>query len=165
LKTSQEVKMPELIELTVNENKYRVEVELDELLVDVLRDRLGLVGTKKGCGTGDCGACTVLMDGNPVTSCLVLAVAAQGKQIETIEGMGSEGGLNPLQQSFIDHGAIQCGYCTPGLLMSAKALLRKNPKPSEAAIRRAIAGNLCRCTGYVKVVDAIKAVAEKGEVE
>lgn len=152
--------MPSEIVLHVNGQDYRVAVEPDELLVDVLRDRLGLTGTKKGCGTGDCGACTILMDGRPVTSCLVLAVAAQGKSLLTVEGLITNGRLHPLQQSFIDLGAVQCGYCTPGLLMMARAILDANPAPTEEEVRAGIAGNLCRCTGYTKVVQAILAAAQ-----
>lgn len=147
------------IVLRINGQDYALQVEPDELLVDVLRDRLWLTGTKKGCGTGDCGACTVIMDGRPVTACLVLAVAAEGKSIETVEGMADGEELHPLQQSFIDYGAVQCGYCTPGLLMMARYLLEQNPAPTEAEIRTAIAGNLCRCTGYTKVVEAIQIAA------
>jgi carbon-monoxide dehydrogenase small subunit len=150
--------MTQEIVLSINGQDYALQVEPDELLVDVLRDRLLLTGTKKGCGTGDCGACTVIMDGRPVTSCLVLAVAAQGKSIETVEDMADGEELHPLQRSFIDHGAVQCGYCTPGLLMMARYLLEQNPSPTEAEIRAAIAGNLCRCTGYTKIVEAIQAV-------
>lgn len=149
------------ISLQVNGQPYSVQVEPDELLVDVLREKLELIGTKKGCGTGDCGACTVLMDGRPVTSCLVLAVAAEGRSIMTVEGLASEGRLHVLQQSFIDHGAVQCGYCTPGLLMMAKSILDNNPTPTEAEVRAGIAGNLCRCTGYTKIVEAILAAAEQ----
>lgn len=145
------------IVLHINGQDYPVKVEPDDLLVDVLRERLWLTGTKKGCGMGDCGACTVIMDGRPVTSCLVLAVAAEDKSIETIEGMANGEELHPLQQSFIDYGAVQCGYCTPGLLMMARHLLDHNPTPTEGEIRAGIAGNLCRCTGYTKVVEAIQA--------
>lgn len=148
------------ITLLINDEEYPVEVEPGDLLVDVLRDRIGLKGTKKGCGTGDCGACTVLMNGRPVVSCLVLAVAAEGKSIETVEGLSADGELHPLQQAFVERGAIQCGYCTPGLLMLAKAFLRENPHPSESEIRVAIAGNLCRCTGYRKIIDALVAASE-----
>jgi len=155
--------MPELIKLLVNRKSYQVAVELDALLVDVLRDKLGLLGTKKGCATGDCGACTVLMNERPVTSCLVLAVAAEGKLIQTIEGLAPKDRLHPLQESFIAHGAIQCGYCTPGLLMTAKALLDQNSNPTEDEIRNSIAGNLCRCTGYAKIIDAIQAVAKDSQ--
>ena len=157
--------MPQRIILRINGQEYRAEVEPDELLVDVLRERLWLTGTKKGCGTGDCGACTVLMDGRPVTSCLVLAVAAQGKAIETIEGMADDERLHPLQQAFIDHGAVQCGYCIPGLLIVGRYILDHNPRPTEAEVRAGIAGNLCRCTGYTKVVQAILAAAEGLRVE
>lgn len=148
------------IVLQINGQNYPVAVEPDELLVDVLRDKLWLIGTKKGCGTGDCGACTVLLDGRPVTSCLVLAVAAEGKSIQTVEGLAHGRQLHILQQCFIDHGAVQCGYCTPGLLMMAKHLLDANPCPTEAEVRAGIAGNLCRCTGYTKIVKAILAAAE-----
>ena len=151
--------MAEQIELLVNGQTYVTEVEPDELLVDVLRDKLGLTGTKKGCGTGDCGACTVIIAGRAVNSCLVLAVAAAGKPILTIEGLAQDGQLHPLQQSFIEHGAIQCGFCTPGMILMAKALLDENPHPSEDEVRAGIAGNLCRCTGYTKIVRAILAVA------
>ncbi|MDQ7848855.1 MAG: (2Fe-2S)-binding protein [Armatimonadota bacterium] len=135
-------------------------VEADESLVWVLRERLGLLGTKIGCGTGDCGACTVLLDGRPVCSCLLLAVKAQGREVMTIEGLGQPGRLHPLQQAFVDHGALQCGFCGPGMLLSAAALLARNPRPREEAVREAIAGNLCRCSGYVKIVEAILAAAE-----
>ena len=152
--------MTQKIQLIVNDVAYDVEIEPGELLVDVLRGRLDLIGTKKGCGTGDCGSCTVIMDGKPVTSCLVLAVAAEGKSIMTVEGLEKDGQLHPLQQSFIDHDAIQCGYCTPGLLMVSKALLDDNSHPTEAEVRAGIAGNLCRCTGYQKIVEAIMAAAD-----
>jgi len=152
--------MTKQIMLLVNEIEYQVMIDVNDLLIDVIRDKLGLLGTKKGCGSGDCGACTVLVDGKPVTSCLILAISAIGKRIETIEGMGTEKELHPIQQSFIDKGAIQCGYCTPGLLLTAKALLDKNSHPSENEIREAISGNLCRCTGYVKIVDAIVSAGE-----
>ncbi|NSW83590.1 MAG: (2Fe-2S)-binding protein [Syntrophothermus sp.] len=151
--------MPETITLTVNGQTYQVDVEPHALLVDVLRDKLGLTGTKKGCGTGECGACTVLMDGQPVNSCLVLAVRAQGKEIITIEGLGDPQNLHPLQKAFIKNGAVQCGFCAPGMLLSAKALLDRNPRPSEKEIRQAIAGNICRCSGYVKIVKAIQEAA------
>ncbi len=153
--------MEKAITLQVNSKSYSVTSEPDELLVDVLRDKLGLTGTKKGCGTGDCGACTVLLDGKAVNACLVLAVAAEGKSILTIEGLSGAEGLHSLQQSFIDHGAIQCGYCSPGFLMTAKALLAENLHPTETEVRAAIAGNLCRCTGYTGIVRAIMAAAEK----
>jgi carbon-monoxide dehydrogenase small subunit len=147
------------IVLNVNHKEYPVEVAPDDLLVDVLREKLGLTGTKKGCSTGDCGACTVIMDGRAVTSCMVLAVSAEGKAITTIEGLQADGQLHPIQQAFLDHHAVQCGYCTPGMVLSAKALLDVNPNPSEDEIRQAISGNLCRCTGYQKIVEAVQAVA------
>jgi carbon-monoxide dehydrogenase small subunit len=146
----------------VNNHQVTVEIEADELLVDVLRDRLGLTGTKIGCNEGECGACTVLMDGQPVLSCLVPALRAQGREITTIEGLSDGDLLHPLQQAFVDHGAVQCGYCTPGFIMSAKALLDENPHPTREEIKEAIAGNLCRCTGYVKIIEAIEDVAETG---
>ena len=152
--------MEKEITLQVNQQSYSVQVEPGELLVDVLREKLGLTGTKKGCGTGDCGACTVLLDGKPVNSCLVLAVSAADKQIVTIESLGDKDHLHPLQQCFIDSGAIQCGYCSPGFLVTAKALLDENPNPTEAEIRAAIAGNLCRCTGYAGIIRAITAYAK-----
>jgi aerobic carbon-monoxide dehydrogenase small subunit len=152
--------MEQNITLLVNGQSLQVMVEPDELLLDVLREKLNLTGAKKGCGTGDCGACTVIMDGRAVTSCLVLAVAAVGKEIITIEGLAKNGELHPIQQSFIDKDAIQCGYCTPGLIMTTKTLLDENPVPTEDEIRAAIAGNLCRCTGYVKIVDAIQDAAQ-----
>ncbi len=145
--------------MTVNGRAVTVEIEADELLVDVLRDRLGLTGTKIGCNEGECGACTVIMDGQAVLSCLTPALRAQGREITTIEGLSDGETLHPLQQSFIEHGAVQCGYCIPGFILSAKALLDQNPHPSREEIKEAIAGNLCRCTGYVKIVEAIEAVA------
>jgi len=145
--------------MRVNGRDITVEVGADELLVDVLRDRLGMTGTKIGCGQGECGACTIIMRGQPVLSCLLPALRAQGQEITTIEGLSDGEILHPLQQAFIDHGAVQCGYCTPGFIMSAKALLDANPHPTRDQIKEAIAGNLCRCTGYVQIVEAIEAVA------
>jgi len=153
--------LKQIMVLNVNDEFYEVAVEPHRTLLEVLRDTLGLTGTKKGCDEGECGACTVLIDGEAVLSCLLLAVEAQGKRITTIEGLAKDGQLHPLQQAFIDHGAIQCGFCTPGVILSAKALLDRNPKPTEAEVRAAIAGNLCRCTGYVKSVEAILAASEK----
>lgn len=146
--------------MTLNGEEVTIEVGPDALLVDVLRDQLELTGTKEACGEGECGACTVLLDGEPVTSCLVPALKAQGREAMTVEGLASGGELHPLQKAFIEHGAVQCGYCTPGMLMSAKALLDRNPHPTEGEIRQAISGNLCRCTGYVKIVEAIEAASE-----
>jgi carbon-monoxide dehydrogenase small subunit len=147
------------IELRVNGQAHHVVIKPQDLLVDVLRDQLGLTGTKKGCGTGECGACTVLIDGRPVNACLVLAVRAQNKDILTIEGLGTPQQLHPLQQAFIENAAVQCGFCAPGMLLSAKALLDKNQFPTEREIRQAISGNLCRCTGYAKIVRAIQSAA------
>jgi len=152
--------MAKLIHLTVNDSEYDVAVEPNETLVDALRYRLGLTGTKKGCGMGDCGSCTVIMDGNTVNSCLVLAVQAHQRQITTIEGLETGGGLHPVQKAFIEHGAIQCGFCSSGMILSAKNLLDKNPKPTEVEIRSALSGNLCRCTGYQKIVEAVKSVGQ-----
>ena len=150
-----------LVPLKVVVNGKPVELKVDPTwtLLHVLREELKLTGTKKGCEKGDCGACTVLLQGKPVNSCLVLALQAHGKEIETIEGLGQADTLHPLQKSFIAHGAVQCGFCTPGMLLSAAALLRKNPNPTEKEVRTAISGNLCRCTGYAKIVKAIQNVA------
>ena len=154
------MKLKQLIELQVNGDKREVMVEPRTTLLTVLRDELHLTGTKQSCDTGNCGACTVLIDGNPVVSCLTLAIEAQGQSILTIEGLEKEGKLDPLQQAFIDHFAVQCGFCTPAMILSAKALLDKNPRPTEEEVREAISGNLCRCTGYVKIVEAIMAAAD-----
>lgn len=148
------------IEMTVNGNKYSLEVEPGRRLLDVLREELGLTGTKEGCGEGECGACTVIMDGVAVNSCLVLAGQLDGKEIITVEGLEKDGELDALQEAFVRNGAIQCGFCTPGMLMSCKALLMKNPNPTESEIRLAIAGNLCRCTGYAKIVAAVQEVVQ-----
>ena len=153
-----------LIHLTVNDKEYIIAVQPNELLVDILRCRLGLTGAKKGCGLGDCGSCTVIMDGDTVNSCLVLAVQANGSRITTIEGLETGEGLHPVQQAFIEHGAIQCGFCSPGMILSAKSLLDKNPKPTEEEIRSALSGNLCRCTGYQKIVQAVQSVAGSGDI-
>jgi carbon-monoxide dehydrogenase small subunit len=146
--------------ITVNSESHSLDVEPNKTLLEFLREDLGLVGAKEACDTGGCGACTVLVDGKPVYSCLVLALDCQGKDVLTIEGLASEGELHPLQQAFMDHGAVQCGFCTPGMILTAKALLDENPKPTEAEVRAALAGNICRCTGYVKIVQAILAVSE-----
>jgi aerobic carbon-monoxide dehydrogenase small subunit len=152
--------MPKMIlECTVNDEPVEVLVQPYETLLDALRERLGLTGTKEGCGTGDCGACTVHVDGKPVCSCLVLAMQARGRQVRTIEGLARGGQLHPVQDAFVRHGAPQCGFCIPGTIMSAAALLEENPAPTEEEIRLGIAGNLCRCTGYTKFVEAIAEVA------
>ena len=147
------------INVQVNGEIYEREVEARRLLVHFIRDDLDLTGTHVGCDTGNCGACTIIYDGQPIKSCMMLAVQADGRQLETVEGLAGDGGLTPLQQAFSDHHALQCGYCTPGMLMSAKALLDSNREPTENEIRRAIQGNICRCTGYVNIVEAIKAAA------
>ncbi len=150
--------MKQLIHLTINDREYDLAVAPNQTLVDVIRYELGLTGTKKGCELGDCGSCTVILDGKPVNSCLVLAVQADGSKIETIEGLETDQGLHPVQQAFVDKGAIQCGFCSPGMILSSKNLLDKNPKPSRDEIRQAISGNLCRCTGYQKIIDAVETV-------
>ena len=149
----------EIATFVVNGQEYQVIIEPHMLLVDVLRDKLGLTGTKYSCGAGDCGACTVLIDGKPSFSCLTLAVTARGKNILTIEGVADVNELHPIQQAFVYQGAVQCGFCTPGMILSTKALLDENPQPSSDEIKTALAGNLCRCTGYVKIVDAVEAAA------
>jgi len=151
--------------LNVNHVNYRVEVEPRRTLVEVLRETLGLTGTKRSCNEGECGACTVLMDGKPVASCLILAVDAQGREIVTIEGLSDGERLHPLQEAFVKHGAIQCGFCTPGMVLSAKALLDGNPRPTALDVRKAISGNLCRCTGYQQIVDAILAASKAMETK
>jgi carbon-monoxide dehydrogenase small subunit len=145
------------ITLKVNGISYTVDVKPQRTLVEVLRETLGLMGTKKSCNEGECGACTLLMDGKPVASCLVLAIDAQGKEILTIEGLSQGENLHPIQEAFLKHGGIQCGFCTPGMVMSAKAFLDGHPKPTETEVRKAISGNLCRCTGYQQIVDSIMA--------
>ena len=150
------------IKLKVNGLAYQKEVEPRRTLLELIREDLELTGTKEGCGLGECGTCTVLLDGKPIKSCITLAVQANGREVTTIEGVERpDGALHPLQQAFIDHGAIQCGFCTPGMVLSAKALLDENPKPSEMEIKQAIAGNLCRCTGYQKIVEAIRSAAQE----
>lgn len=143
---------------TINSQRRQLKVRAAETLLELLRERLNLTGTKKGCEKGDCGACTVILDGQPVNSCLVLAVQADGKDIVTIEGVATGEELHSIQQAFIDHGAVQCGFCTPGMVLTAKALLDRNQNPSDEEIRQAIAGNLCRCTGYIQIIDAIKSL-------
>ena len=146
--------MPKL-RITVNGQPGSLEVSPHRLLIDVLREDLGLTGTKKGCGSGDCGACTVILEGKPVNSCLVFAWEANGKEVTTIEGLSQAGELHPLQSAFVEYGAVQCVYCTPGMILTAKALLDENPHPSEEEVKRTIAGNICRCTGYYKIIQAI----------
>jgi aerobic carbon-monoxide dehydrogenase small subunit len=143
------------VEATVNGDRREFLCETSQTLLQVLRDELALTGTKEGCGTGDCGACSVLVDGRLVCSCLMLGVEAQGKTIETVEGMAQGEALHPLQRKFIEHAALQCGVCTPGLLVAAKSLLERNPDPTEEEVRLWLAGNLCRCTGYTKIIDAV----------
>jgi len=150
------------IQFTVNERHYQLEVSTEERLIDVLRNRLGLSGTKEGCGEGECGACTVIMDGKTVNSCLVLAGQAHGCNITTIEGIGNRHNPHPIQTAFVEEGAVQCGYCTPGMVLSAKSLLDQTPHPSKDQISVAMSGNLCRCTGYDKILRAVQRVA--GEV-
>ena len=150
-----------LINLKINGESYQLNVKPNLLLLDLLRYDIGLTGTKRGCDTGECGACTVLLEGRPINSCLMLAVEANEKNILTIEGMAKDGKLHPLQEAFIEKGAVQCGFCTPGMLLSAKALLDENSNPQEEEIKKAIAGNLCRCTGYTKIIKAIISAAEK----
>lgn len=150
------------IELTVNGEPYRFLVRTSTFLLDLLRGELDLTGAKRGCNRGECGSCTVLLDGRPVRSCLIPAVMTDGRRIVTIEGLEESGGtLHPLQEAFIQRGAIQCGFCTPGMILTAKALLDENPNPNEGEIRRAISGNICRCTGYVKIIEAIRSVTRK----
>jgi carbon-monoxide dehydrogenase small subunit len=149
-----------VITLTVNGDEHSLVVKANATVANVLRQELNLTGTKKGCELGDCGSCTVLLDGKPVDSCMVLALEADGREITTIEGVAQGSKLDSLQESFINHSAVQCGYCTPGMILSAKALLTRNPHPTEHEVRTAIGGNLCRCTGYVHIVQAVMAVAE-----
>lgn len=150
------------INLLINGETHEVFVRPNEFLADVLRDKLGLTGTKKACDMGVCGACTVLLDGIPVSSCLTLAVDAQGKEITTIEGLeGPEGELHPVQRAFIEKGAVQCGFCTSGMIMTTVAFLQRNSTPSELEIRRALSGNICRCTGYAKIIEAVEEAARK----
>ena len=149
------------ITLTVNGNTHTASLEPSTALVDFLRDTLGYRGVKLCCNTGECGACTILMDGKPVNSCVVLGADGAGKNIVTVEGLQEDGELHPVQQAFIDTGAVQCGYCTPGMVMQTKALLARNPRPTEEQIRRGLEGNVCRCTGYHKIFDAVARAAQK----
>lgn len=147
------------IEVTINGAVELVDVPSNMTLLQMLRERLALTGTKNGCEAGECGACTVLLDGEPVNSCMMLAVEADGHEVRTVEGLSVDGGPSPLQQAFVEHNAVQCGFCTPGMLISAHALLERDPHPTEEAIKEAIVGNLCRCTGYVRIIDAIQDAA------
>ncbi len=149
------------IELTVNDRVHKLDVKENDILLDVLRKKLNLTGAKEGCGEGECGACTVIMDGEAVTSCLILAVEADGSEIETIEGQSIGEEISDIQEAFIEENAIQCGFCTPGMVMTTKALLDENPNPSDEEIDIALSGNICRCTGYYSIRDAVKSAAEK----
>ncbi len=154
--------MKKILHFILNGEPVEMEIEPHLTLLQVLRDRLEMTGTKEGCGMGECGACTVLLDGKSVNSCIYPALEVEGRNVTTIEGlMNSRGNLHPIQKAFIEHGAIQCGFCTPGMILSAKALLDENPHPTEEEIRNGIAGNICRCTGYLQIIQAIKAVSQK----
>ncbi len=153
--------MKRLLALSVNGARRELAIDSHRTLVEVLREDLGLTGTKQGCGEGDCGACVVVLDGVPVNSCLLLAAEAEGREVTTIEGVASGNTLHPVQQAFLDVGAVQCGFCTPGMVLVAKALLDRNPSPTRADVRAAISGSLCRCTGYQKIVEAVQLAAER----
>ena len=155
----QERDVKRLMTLTVNGTPYEVAIEPQQSLLQLLREELHLTGTKEGCSEGECGACTVLLDGKTVDSCLIFALEAQGREVTTIEGLAQGDQLHPVQKAFAEYGAVQCGFCTPGMILAAKALLDSNPHPTELEIRQGISGNLCRCTGYVKIVEAIQAAA------
>ena len=146
--------------LRVNGEDYPIEIAPHRTLLDVLRNELDLTGSKEGCGTGDCGCCAVLVDGTPVNSCLMLAIQAEGRELVTVEGIAPDGGLHPLQEKFVEYGAVQCGFCIPGFIVAAKAFLDEHPSPTKDEIRVALAGNLCRCTGYTKIVEAVAAAAQ-----
>ena len=150
------------ITVTVNGAQEHLDVPANMTLLHMLREKLALTGTKNGCEAGECGACTVLVDGEPVNSCLVLAVEVDGRQVITVEGLAPEGELSPLQEAFVEHNAVQCGFCTPGMLIVAHALLQRNPHPTEEEIKEALVGNLCRCTGYLRIIRAVQAAADKG---
>lgn len=153
--------MKQVINLIVNEQEYELLVPSNQTLLDLLRDPLGLTGTKRGCDSGECGACTVLSNGIPILSCVTLAAEVDGKEIQTIEGLAKDGELHPLQRAFVEHGAVQCGFCIPGMVLSAKALLESNPTPTAEEIKKGISGNLCRCTGYAKIIQAIQSAAQE----
>jgi len=152
--------MKRILKLHVNGEEFEILTEMNKTLLEVLREDLGLTGTKRGCDLGTCGACAVLIEGKPYLSCLTLAASVQGKRITTIEGLSKDGELHPLQRAFVEKGAIQCGFCTPGMILTAKAFLDENTHPSEREVKKAISGNICRCTGYVKIVEAILSVAD-----
>ncbi|MGI6684132.1 MAG: (2Fe-2S)-binding protein [Bacillota bacterium] len=149
------------IQLTVNGAKWEGQVESSQTLLHLLRDQIGLTGTKSGCEIGECGACTVILNGEPVQSCIVLAIEANNGEVETVEGLGKNGKLDPLQESFLEEGAVQCGFCTPGMLMAGKALLRRNPNPSKEEIAQSFSGHICRCTGYESIISAVERAAKK----
>ena len=153
--------MKQFITLMINEEPYEVLIKPSETLMHVLREKLGLTGAKHGCDTGKCGACTVLIDGKLVRSCLTFAISVQNREITTIEGLVKNGDLHPIQKAFIKHGAVQCGFCTPGMILLTKAFLEENPRPTEDEIREVLSANICRCTGYVKIIEAIQAVSEE----
>ena len=153
--------MKRILKLNVNSEEKEILTEVNKTLLEVLRENLGLTGTKRGCDLGTCGACTVLIDGKPYLSCLTLAVDVQKKKIVTIEGLAQEGNPHPLQRAFVEKGAIQCGFCTPGMILTAKAFLDEHPHPSEGEVKKVISGNLCRCTGYIKILEAILSVGQK----
>ena len=152
--------MKTILSLNVNGNDYEVAINPWQTLLDVLRDELGLIGTKRGCGIGTCGSCTIIMDGKAILSCLTLAIECEGHTLTTIEGISTAESLHPVQQSFIDNGAVQCGYCTPGIVMTAKALLDENPRPDDEEIKDALSGTFCRCTGHIKIMEAVKKVSQ-----
>lgn len=153
--------MEKEVVLIINDKEYKEKLPVNLTLLEYLRVNLGLTGVKEGCGVGDCGACTVLLDGKPVNACLTLAVETEGSRVTTIEGLCKDGKMSEIQEAFLEHGAVQCGFCSPGMIMTSQGLLEENPEPTETEVRRAIAGNLCRCTGYERIVDAILDVADK----
>jgi len=151
----------ELLNIKVNGKDYEIQVKSSATLLNVLREELGLTGTKEGCGVGECGACTVIVDNQAVNACLILALEVRGKSVTTIEGLANDGQLHPIQQAFVDVGGLQCGFCTPGMILSAKVLLDRNPNPTDEEIRKGLEGNFCRCTGYTKIVDSVRVAAQR----